>query len=91
MNSGTVLDLYWDWSPMETGSPFHYRNDFLVSLVLMSISPVSTIVFPNSETAMLSSPMAWGVKAFDFLSCLPQDIASDEFPQETCILYICIR
>ena len=42
MNSGTVLDLYWDWSPMETGSPFQYRNDFLVSLVLMSISPVST-------------------------------------------------
>ena len=76
---------------MEPGSPFQYRNDFLVSLVLMSISPVSTIIFPNSETAMLSSPMAWGVKAFDFLSCLPQDIASDEFPQQTCISYICIR
>ena len=91
MNSGIVLDLFWGWSPMWTGSPFQYRNDFLVLLVLMSISSVTTIIFPNSETAMLSSPMAWGVKAFDFLSCLPQDIASDEFPQETCILYICIR
>ena len=76
---------------METGFQFQYQNYFLVSLVLMSISLVSTIIFPNSETAMLSSPMDWGVKAFDFLSCLPQDIASDEFPQETCIFYICIR
>ena len=56
MNSGTVLDLYWDWSPIETGSPFQYRNDFLVSLVLMSISPVSTVKFPKSETALLSRP-----------------------------------
>ena len=38
----------------ETGSVFQYQNDYCCTL--WSISPVSTVIFQKSETAMLSSP-----------------------------------
>ena len=42
-----------------TGSLFQYQNDnwdllFWYTLVLMSIFPVSAVIFPKSETAMMS-------------------------------------
>ena len=45
-------------------APFQYQNDyfdllFWYSLLMMSISPVSTAIFPKSETAMLSRLTRW--------------------------------